>query len=388
MIAILSKIFIKDANQYHKPEVHRMYGIVCSVFGIFLNIVLFGIKFFAGLLTASVAITADAFNNLSDAGSSLITLVGFKFAGMKPDKEHPFGHGRIEYIAGLLVAVLIILMGVELAKSSIQKILHPEVVEFSLAAIIILILSIVVKLYMALYNYRIGGKIDSATMKATAIDSLSDAIATTVVLFVMGIMKLTSINIDGYCGIVVSLFILFAGYSAAKETISPLLGVKPDPEFINRIHDIVMAHKEIVGVHDVIVHDYGPGRVMISLHAEVPGDEDIFKLHDLIDSIEAELDRALCCESVIHMDPVEADNEVVLTMRRKVSEVVKGIDDSLTIHDFRMVTGDSHTNLIFDVVIPQEFSMTETEIKGEIQKRVQEKYPNYYSVIKVDQTYV
>lgn len=388
MIALLSKIFIKDAEQYHKPEVHRMYGIVCSVFGIFLNIILFAIKVFAGLLTGSVAVTADAFNNLSDAGSSLITLVGFKFAGMKPDNEHPFGHGRIEYISGLLVAVLIVLMGVELAQSSVQKIITPESVEVSVVAVVILVISILVKLYMALYNFKIANKIGSAAMNATATDSLSDAIATTVVLLAMGIMEITGVNIDGYCGVLVSVFILFAGYSAAKETISPLLGVKPEPEFIEQIHKIVMSHEEIVGVHDVIVHDYGPGRVMISLHAEVPGDEDIYMLHDLIDNIEAELDATLHCESVIHMDPVESNNETVVAMRENVANVVKEIDESLSIHDFRMVTGNTHTNLIFDVVLPQEFHMTEAQITSEIQKRVLEKYPNHYSVIKVDKAYV
>ena len=255
-------------------------------------------------------------------------------------------------------------------------------------AVVILVISILVKLYMALYNYRIGNKIDSTTMKATATDSLSDSVATTVVLIAMGVMKLTNVNIDGYCGILVSVFILFAGCSAAKETVSPLLGSTPKPEFIDKIHEIVMAHNEIVGMHDVIVHDYGPGRVMISLHAEVPGDEDIFLLHDLIDNIEAELDTALHCESVIHMDPVESNNEVVMKMKDNVAELVKEIDSCLTIHDFRMVTGNTHTNLIFDVVIPQEFHMTEAQVKAEIQKRVLERYPNHYSVIKVDKAYV
>lgn len=388
MVTLLSRIFIKDAEQYQNAEVRRMYGIVCSVFGILLNIVLFGFKFLAGFLTGSVAITADAFNNLSDAGSSLITLVGFKFAGAKPDNEHPFGHGRIEYVSGLIVAMLIVLMGFELARSSVEKIFHPEKVDMSIVAIVILAVSILVKLYMAFYNFRIGNKISSATMKATAMDSLSDAISTTVVLAATGIMIATHVNVDAYCGILVALFILWAGYQAAKETISPLLGVKPEPEFVERIEEIVMAQENVIGIHDLVVHDYGPGRVMISLHAEVPGDENIFALHDMIDNTEYLLGQELGCEAVIHMDPIESKNEVVMQMRKKVSEVVKEIDPELSIHDFRMVTGESHTNLIFDVVVPQEFGMTDTEVKEEVQKRVFDRYPNNFSVVKVEKTYI
>lgn len=388
MISLLSRILIKDAEQYHKPEVRRSYGIFCSIYGIILNIILFGMKCFAGVVTGSVAIMADAFNNLSDAGSSLVTLVGFKFAGMKPDKEHPFGHGRFEYISGLIVAIFIILMGFELARSSVDKIIHPEVVETGAAAIVILVISVLTKIYMALYNYGVGKKINSSAMRATALDSLSDAVATTVVLLAMGIMKITGINVDGYCGVLVAIFILWAGYQAAKETMSPLLGGKPDAEFIRQIKDIVLTHDKIVGIHDLIVHDYGPGRVMISLHVEVPGDEDIFKLHDIIDNIEMELEEKLHCNCVIHMDPVESNNEVVNIMRQRVAKIVQSIDAQLTIHDFRMVTGQTHTNLIFDVVLPQEFDMTDEEIRQEVQRRVQEKYPDHYSIIKVEKEYV
>lgn len=388
MISLLGRIFIKDTEDYQNPQVRRRYGILCSIFGIFLNVVLFGTKFFAGAITGSVAITADAFNNLSDAGSSIITLVGFKFAGMKPDREHPFGHGRFEYVSGLIVAVLIILMGFELGRSSVEKILHPEPVETGAAAIGILVFSILVKLYMASYNYRIGRKISSSAMKATATDSLSDAAATTVVLGAMGIMKFTGVNVDGYCGAMVALFILWAGYQTAKETVSPLLGIKPDVELIKRIHDIVLNHRGILGIHDVIVHDYGPGRMMLSLHVEVPGDENIFKLHDLVEHIEHDLDEALNCESVIHMDPVEAKNEAVIAMRKSISGLVSGLDESLTIHDFRVVTSDSHINLVFDVVAPPEFPMSDEELREEIGKRIEEQYPNHYAVIKIEKAYV
>lgn len=388
MISLLSRIFIKEADQYDKPEVRRFYGVFCSIFGIVLNIILFGTKIFAGMITGSVAITADAFNNLSDAGSSVITLAGFKFADMKPDKEHPFGHGRFEYISGLIVAIFIILMGFELARSSLEKIFHPETVVVELAATVILVISVLTKLYMAMYNYRIGKKINSSAMRATGLDSLSDAAATTVVLIAMGFMEVTGINIDGYCGMLVALFILWAGYQAAKETVSPLLGGRPDEEFIKQIRDIVLSHDKIVGIHDMIVHDYGPGRVMISLHAEVPGDEDIFKLHEIIDHIEMELERKLQCNCVIHMDPIESKNEVVNAMRHGVAKIVRSIDEELTIHDFRMVTGEFRTNLIFDVVLPQEFDMTEDELRKEVQERVLEKYPNHYSVIKIEKAYI
>ena len=388
MISLLSRIFIKEADQYDKPEVRRFYGVFCSIFGIVLNIILFGTKIFAGMITGSVAITADAFNNLSDAGSSAITLAGFKFAGMKPDKEHPFGHGRYEYISGLIVAISIILMGFELARSSLEKIFHPETVAVEFAATVILVISVLTKLYMAMYNYRIGRKINSSAMRATGLDSLSDAAATTVVLIAMGFMEATGINIDGYCGMLVALFILWAGYQAAKETVSPLLGGRPDEEFIKQIRDIVLSHDKIVGIHDMIVHDYGPGRVMISLHAEVPGDEDIFKLHEIIDHIEMELEQKLQCNCVIHMDPIESKNEVVNAMRHGVAKIVRSIDADLTIHDFRMVTGEFRTNLIFDVVLPQEFDMTEDELRKEVQERVLEKYPNHYSVIKIEKAYI
>ncbi len=388
MVTLLSRAFIKDYDNYGDAKVRRKYGMLGSIVGIILNVILFGVKYFAGFISGSVAIMADAFNNLSDAGSSIITLVGFKFAGMKPDNEHPFGHGRIEYVSGLAVAIAIILMGFELARSSFDKIIHPEKVDTSIAAFIILFVSILVKGYMALYNKRIGGKINSAAMKATATDSLSDAVATTVVLLSMLIMMFTHVNVDGYCGVLVAVFILFAGYGAAKDTLSPLLGVKPEPEFVQKIKDIVMSNEYVVGIHDLIVHDYGPGRLIISLHAEVPGDENIYKLHDAIDCIESELDKKLGCLSVIHMDPIESNNEVVVNMRKNIENIVNNLDSSLTIHDFRMVTGDTHTNLIFDVVTPQEYIMSDDDVRKMVQDKITEKYPNYYAVIKIEKAYV
>lgn len=386
MITCLAKFWIRESDSEEKKR--RVYGTLGAVVGIFLNICLFTGKYLAGFLSGSIAIMADAFNNLSDAGSSFISLIGFVFSGKKPDLDHPFGHGRIEYLAGLGVSFLILLMGVELAKNSVQKILHPVSVQISTLSIAVLSASILVKLYMAYYNHAIGKKIRSATMAATATDSLSDAVATTVVLLAMLFLAVTGINIDGYCGILVAVFILAAGIGAAKETVSPLLGQAPDPEFVKEIKELVMQHEEVLGIHDMAVHDYGPGRVMVSLHAEVSGDGNIYELHDLIDRIERELKEKLHCETVIHMDPIDVGNEKTVEMKEEMVKLVKAIDERLTIHDFRMVTGTTHHNMIFDVVIPADFKLPQEELKDIIQKKVWEKWPDYYVVIDVDTAYV
>lgn len=386
MITCLAKLWIRESDSEEKKR--RVYGTLGAVVGIFLNICLFTGKYLAGFFSGSIAIMADAFNNLSDAGSSFISLIGFVFSGKKPDLDHPFGHGRIEYLAGLGVSFLILLMGVELAKNSVQKILHPVSVQISTLSIAVLSASILVKLYMAYYNHAIGKKIRSATMAATATDSLSDAAATTVVLLAMLFLAVTGINIDGYCGILVAVFILAAGIGAAKETVSPLLGQAPDPEFVKEIKELVMQHDEVLGIHDMAVHDYGPGRVMVSLHAEVSGDGNIYELHDLIDRIERELKEKLHCETVIHMDPIDVGNEKTVEMKEEMVKLVKAIDERLTIHDFRMVTGTTHHNMIFDVVIPADFKLSQEELKDIIQKKVWEKWPDYYVVIDVDTAYV
>lgn len=386
MITCLAKLWIRESDSEEKKR--RVYGTLGAVVGIFLNICLFTGKYLAGFFSGSIAIMADAFNNLSDAGSSFISLIGFVFSGKKPDLDHPFGHGRIEYLAGLGVSFLILLMGVELAKNSVQKILHPVSVQISTLSIAVLSASILVKLYMAYYNHAIGKKIRSATMAATATDSLSDAAATTVVLLAMLFLAVTGINIDGYCGILVAVFILAAGIGAAKETVSPLLGQAPDPEFVKEIKELVMQHEEVLGIHDMAVHDYGPGRVMVSLHAEVSGDGNIYELHDLIDQIERELKEKLHCETVIHMDPIDVGNEKTVEMKEEMVKLVKAIDERLTIHDFRMVTGTTHHNMIFDVVIPADFKLSQEELKDIIQKKVWEKWPDYYVVIDVDTAYV
>ncbi len=387
MITLLVKLFIKDRDNTDAPKVRRAYGILCSLVGISLNILLFAGKYFAGIVSGSIAITADAFNNLSDAGSSLITLIGFKFSGLKADSEHPFGHGRIEYLSGLGVAVMILLMGFELAKSSISKILHPETVDSSILTVMILVIAICIKLYMAFYNRSIGKKISSSAMNATAIDSLSDSVATTVVLLSVLVLRLTDINIDGYSGLLVALFIIYAGFHSAKDTISPLLGQPADPELVKKIHDIVMAHDEIIGIHDLLVHDYGPGRLMISLHGEVSGDGNIFELHDAIDRIENELNEKLHCEAVIHMDPVEMNNTCIAETKRLLAEKIKTLDSGITIHDFRMVTGPTHTNLIFDAVIPFDSHMSDEEARQKIMELVDMEFENCVAVVKIDKKY-
>lgn len=388
MISLLSRWFIRDRDNVTDPAVRRAYGQLCGLVGIGFNILLFIGKFLAGTISGSIAITADAFNNLSDAGSSVITLLGFRLAGRKPDPEHPFGHGRIEYISGLIVSGLILLMGVELAKTSFDKILHPEAVDFSVIAIVILVVSIAVKLYMGLYNRQIGKKINSAAMAATAADCVSDSISTAAVLAAMLVAKFTGLMIDGYVGMIVAVLILISGIKAAKETIAPLLGQAPEAEFVEEIEKIVMAHEPICGIHDLVVHDYGPGRVMISLHAEVPASGDILELHDVIDNAEAALRKELNCEAVIHMDPIVTDDGITAALRTKVAEMVKTIDSRMTIHDFRMVPGNTHTNLIFDAVVPHGMEITDQEVGQRIREMVGKMEGNYFAVVLVEHSYV
>lgn len=388
MLSLLSKIFIKNRDDITNPAVRKAYGSLCSALGIALNVLLFAGKYVAGVISGSIAITADAFNNLSDAGSSAISLLGFRLSSKKPDPDHPFGHGRLEYVSGLCVAALILVMGVELLISSAEKIIHPEPVENGLLPAIILIVSIGVKVYMSLYNRAIGKRISSSAMLATATDSLSDSIATAVVLLSMLVSYLFDVNIDGYAGVLVAAFILYAGVGVARDTISPLLGQAPDPELVRQIEDIVMDRDEIIGMHDLVVHDYGPGRLMISLHAEVDGRGDIFELHDAVDLVERKLASELGCEATIHMDPVVCDDERVDAEHQRLLEVISELDDVLSIHDFRMVSGPSHTNLVFDAVVASGISKTADEVRQEICRAVEEKMPGRFAVVTVDTAYV
>lgn len=388
MVGLLSRLFIKNYEDTSDSTVRQAYGMLCGFVGIGFNVLLFAGKFLAGSFSHSIAITADAFNNLSDAGSSIITLIGFKMAGQKPDSDHPFGHGRIEYISGLLVSVVILIMAFELLKSSVIKILHPEQPAYSPLVVMILIVSILVKCYMSYYNRRIGKKINSAAMLATATDSLSDTLATTVVLIAVLVSRFTGLVIDGYCGVLVGLFICYAGINAAKDTISPLLGQAPEPEFVKQINDIVMAHDDVIGIHDLIVHNYGPGRVLISLHAEVPADGDFLTMHDMIDLIEHELRDSLHCNAVIHMDPVCIGDEETDRLKELVAGYLAEIDSVIAMHDFRIVKGSTHTNIIFDIVVPYDFRLTDAELTQMISDKIKAENPNYFAVIEVDKQYI
>lgn len=387
MITLLSKIFIKDRDG-SSPSSRAAYGTLCSIVGIILNVLLFAFKLFIGIVTGAISIMSDALNNITDAASSIITLICFRLSGQKADRDHPFGHGRFEYISGLIVSLLIILVGFELGKSSFEKILAPENVEFSFLAVIILSASILVKAYMAFYNFSIAKKISSAAMRATATDSLYDCITTAVVLACLIISKVFSVNIDAYCGLALSAFIMFSGIRSAKETIDPLLGGKPDPELIDRISSIVYSHGGVVGIHDLIIHDYGVGRVMISLHAEVSSDADILETHDMIDNIENELCEKLNCDAVIHMDPIVTNDRLVCEMREKITSLVTCIDKNITIHDFRMVKGPTHTNVIFDAVVPHEIKKSDKEIAENIRTIVKTLDPNCFAVVKIEKSYL
>ena len=507
MIGFLASRFIKDYQNTSDAAVRRAYGVLCGAVGIAINLLLFALKLFAGTLAGSVAVTADAFNNLSDAGASIVTLLGFRLAGQKPDPEHPFGHGRLEYISGLIVSIVILLMGFELLRDAVGAILHPEAVECSVLTVAILLVSICAKFYMYCYNRGVGKKISAAAMQATAADSLSDCAATAAVLlatlagyflhwqidgwcglvvsllilwagvqaardtlspllgqppseeFVQEIRDIVMANkavcgihdlvvhdygpgrvmislhaevpahgvgkkisaaamqataadslsdcaataavllatlagyflhwqIDGWCGLVVSLLILWAGVQAARDTLSPLLGQPPSEEFVQEIRDIVMANKAVCGIHDLVVHDYGPGRVMISLHAEVPAHGDILTLHDEIDNVEKQLHDKLGCEAVIHMDPIVTNDEAVNVTHQRIAALVRGIDENISIHDFRMVTGPTHTNVIFDAVVPYGCALSDREAEEKIKKAVHELDPSYFAVVQIDKSYV
>lgn len=387
MYAILIKLFIQNPKNYKDSEVRKQYGVLAGALGIGLNLLLFVFKFLAGTLSGAISITADAFNNLSDAFSSVISLMGFWLADKKPDSGHPFGHGRMEYITGLLISVLIIVMGVELGKTSISRILNPEMPDGTLLTIGILVLAILVKLYMFLYNRSYGKKINSASMKATSLDSISDTVATTVVLISIFVTRIFHINLDGYAGLAVSAFILYTGVKSIKETIDPLLGQAPSDEMVEKVFEIVNNYSEIIGVHDLIVHDYGPGRTMISFHGEVSEEGNIKEIHDVIDQCERAINEALGCDVTIHMDPVSVNNQRVMEMKQLLGDRIKEYDPSITTHDFRMVEGPTHINLIFDAVVPLDSDKTDEEVQAQIQKIVQEMEGNCYGVVKIDRQY-
>lgn len=384
MVGFLIRLFVPDSQKVNDPAVRGRYGVLAGGMGIFLNLCLFCGKFFAGFFTGSIAITADAFNNLSDAGSSVVTLAGFKMASMPADREHPFGHGRLEYLSGLAISAAILLVGVELGKSSVEKIIHPEAVQMGILPVVILILSILVKLWMAYFNRSLGKRISSSAMMATAADSLTDAAATSAVLIGMAVGHFSGRLIDGYIGLLVAAFILYSGFTTARDSLSPLLGQAPDKEFVASIREAARAHPEILGIHDLVVHDYGPGRRIISFHAEVPSNRDILETHDVIDHLEMELRERFQCDVTVHMDPIVIDNAIINTLRSQVAQAVKEIDPDLTIHDFRMVDGPTHANLIFDVIAPYRFRMSDTELTETVQQKIKTLDQRYFAVVKID----
>ncbi len=388
MIKFLIGKFIKDADNMNDPSVRQRYGQLAGCVGIICNLILFGIKVLAGIMTGAVSVMADAFNNLSDAGSSVVTLVGFHMAGKPADPEHPFGHGRIEYLSGLFVAAAILLMGYEFLRSSVDKILHPADLEFKVLSVVILAAAILIKLWLAFFNFRIGRKIASEAMRATAMDSLSDCISTVAVLAGMFIFHFLGWNLDGIIGAVVALLVLYAGITAMKETIQPLLGSVPDPEIVKEINDLVLSEPYVLAIHDMVIHDYGPGRRMVSLHAEVPYDVNILELHDIIDNIEQKLEKEFHYEATIHMDPVVTDDEELQAAKDMVQKLVLEMDAEWKMHDFRMVRGNTHTNLIFDLVVPANEMKKAKEIEFDIKKKIHEHDTHYYAVVKVEQGYV
>lgn len=384
MTHILLKLFVKNCDNPKDPKVRHAYGVLSSTVGILLNILLAILKLTAGVLTASIAITADALNNLSDAGSQVISLISFKMAAKPADRDHPFGHARIEYVASMIVSFIILTIGAELFKTSIQSIFAPVEINFGVLSAIILSVSIILKLWLALFNRKIAKRINSSVIRATAADSLADAAATSAVLISMLIFRFSGLNIDGYMGTVVSAFIFIAGIKILSETKNSILGSAPEPEVIEAIHKITKEYPEILGIHDMIVHNYGAGNTMASLHAEVDGSANVFITHDVIDNLEKRLYSELGVRATVHMDPIVTDDERVNALRAQVLAAVRGINDSFSIHDFRFVEGKTHTNLIFDICAPFEVKMTDAEIENAVAVAIKSINENYFAVITID----
>lgn len=384
MTTLLLKLFVRGHCDEADPKFRSACGKLAGVVGIICNLLLFALKLFAGMIVGSVSVMADAFNNLFDASSSLVTLIGFKMAERPADPDHPYGHGRMEYLSGLIVAALILLVGVELVKSSVDKIFHPEAVNFTWLAVGILAASVVVKIWLALFCRRLGKMINSSTLEATAADSRNDVISTLAVLAAGLLGKFFHWQIDGYVGLAVALFILYSGISIAKETIDPLLGAAPDTELVQKLRQSLLSYDKVMGIHDLIIHDYGPGRQFASVHVEMDSREDPLVCHDLIDNMERDISQLYHIHLVIHYDPIVTDDDENTAMYRLVKQEVKRIDERLSIHDFRMVRGPEHTNLVFDLVLPTEMMDKKKELKALIDEKVQFAGSKYYTVITFD----
>lgn len=386
MIEFLIRRFVPDWQQVQRTDVRERYGTLAAAVGILSNIFLCIIKGLIGLFSGSIAVIADAVNNLSDAGSSVITLLAFKIAGKPADEEHPYGHARMEYISGMAVSFIIILLGLELMGSSFEKILHPEEVGVSALTYLVLIVSIAVKLWQGMFNRNLGKRISSEALQATAADSLNDVFSTGAVLLSTLVYQFTAIPIDGWVGMLVAIFITVSGVKLIMETGSPLLGQAPDPQMVRELEEKITAYDGVIGIHDLQVHNYGPGRVFATVHAEVPANRDILVSHDIIDNIEREVGHEMNLNLVIHMDPVVTDDERLNQLHAQVQQIVAGIDSNLSMHDFRAVFGPTHTNLVFDVVVPPGFSLSDSELSRRIEQQVQT-LGSYFCVITVDHNY-
>lgn len=383
----LIRTFVRDHANTHDPAVRVRYGQMAGVVGILTNLLLAGGKLLAALLSGSVSIMADAANNLSDASSSIVSLLGFKMAGKPADQEHPYGHARYEYLAGLAVSVLILIIGVELFRSSLDKVLNPSPVSFGWVSLAVLAVSILVKLWMAGFNRTVGREISSQTLIATSQDSRNDVIATSAVLVAALVARFFGINLDGWMGLAVALFILWSGWGLIRDTMDPLLGKAPDPELVQSIRETIMGYPGVLGTHDLMIHDYGPGRRFASVHVEMAAEEDVMQSHDVIDNIERDFLHRDKLHMIVHLDPIITRDPLVNDLRGRLAEQVKEIHPELTIHDLRVVKGRSHTNLIFDCIKPHDLDMTDAQLKRAISERVCAEHPEYYCVITVDESY-
>ena len=384
LTSFLVNLFVKNKDKVSDPKTRSAYGTLSSVVGIVLNLLLSLAKLTIGTLFGSIAITADATNNLSDAGSQIVSFISFKISAKPADRDHPFGHARMEYVASMIVSFLILHVGFDLLSESVRKVFSPEPVEFSPVIIVVLSLSVICKLWLALFNRKIGKKISSSVIKATAADSLSDAVATAAVLVSIIVSYFTGFNTDAYMGIAVSVLIFVAGIKILNDTKNSILGSAPEPEVIDGICEIVGRYPDILGIHDMTVHNYGPGNTIASFHAEVDGSKDVFYTHDVIDTAENTIYAELGVRTTIHLDPIVTDDEQVNELRRRVTELVKEIDERLSIHDFRFVPGHTHSNLLFDVCAPFEVKMSDRELKDKVSEAVSRIDANYFAVITVD----
>ena len=388
MFQYIIKKFIHNHEDVHDPQVRKQYGTICSILSIICNAFMVVFKLFVGFMTKSVAIQADGLNNLSDMGSNLATLFGFKLAGKHPDSDHPYGHGRYEYITGLIIAFLILLVAFSSLKESVVKIIEPQKVYFQISAVIVLVVSILIKLWMASFNTSASRLIDSTSLKAAGQDSLNDVLTTLATLISLCLSLVTDFPLDGIMGAIVSLFVLKSGIDIFKDTVDPLLGQAPNKELVDEIYKFVMGYDKVMGIHDFMMHDYGPGRQYMTFHAEVDCREDMMVIHDQIDLIERELLEKFDILTTIHMDPIDMNDELTNELREKVRLIVYGCNELYSIHDFRIVSGPTHTNLIFDVLIPAGDEISHHELKTQIENEVKKLSPSYFCVIQIDHSFV